>query len=1834
MIIKTKLKLLIIGLLLSTLAIRVDPIYANNVAILPYNDTLKVQAYSDFYQEKSDDVETESIQIQLLKDHKTNVVYEEKFSGYIIKNGWINLELGLNESNVLKPEFFNSEKNWIKIIINDPNQAVADVIITMNAKEKSLFSKLANETPTGNLFPSITNKNNNIVIINESADSFEYIPTKNFIEQLGITNSEKISRFFTIEPNDNDHVVIITNNNYETITTASLFEMLNLGEISLKGMVPDINGHANQYLQINNTGTHLKFVKDLTSHTDSQIIATANLFRGEPSKENEIFIYDNNINAFVAQPTENLGFITKQEMMLTYNTSTNILSIGNISSVNLSDLMDNQDKQELILTQNQLILTGDDTPITLANHFITQDELNNVRDSLVTSINQIESLIQSINLVMIADNILQVSSGGNTVNLVEYLDNKDEQQLSFDQSTGILSLSNGGEEINLSEVGSMLGSDDQILSYNQATYELSLEDSNPPTINLSNLKDNTDSQVLDLSMQNELLTITLTRLETANSVITLNNFFGNAATANIGTDIQAFSPILNQFANNGILDSQYLENGNYLINQLGLNGQVWMSDGIDAGSWQTVPTLSLTNNELSLGEISSVDLSKYQQEISFQDNVLRISNNGGEIDFNELGKSIGTDAQQIISFNMLGTVLNLKITDGGEKSVDLSPIDTQLSDENISELGYIKTASVDMARADFKAADLELANIIADNILEKNTEQTAFLIENYISADITQNQIIEAAYTAEDTLQRELIETAYTQADSTQRALIETAYISADTTQKIIITDDYAFADDLQELVITQRYISADTKETLEITDAYKLADSNSKDAIKTSIENEDDSLNNKINNLKLNLADHMLTISNEFSSPIDLNAYNQDIALINNILYLSNGGSIDLNEYSASIGTDDQEIIQLELSGSILNLELEDGGGLKTVDLGSLDTQLTSEEISALGFINMTEIDDVIQAFKEADTEIKNRIENEYLQADELVSLNIHTAYQLADEDLSSNLTNDYLDSDISLSINLTSAFQLADIQIRDELTQEYELANEAQEINFAAEYEAADNNLASIILNNYLVADIALSNNITTAFKAADEQLRNRISEEIMSVNNTQANELILAYQNADEVVLSNLSNDYREADTVLSANLISAFQDSDIQVSNALTQAYELANEVQEINITAEYEAADDALMTQITNDFNAADTQIISTITSEYQNADINLSLNMTEAYELANVSQSNEIEQGYLASDQLIKMEFESADTTINNRINNLDIELTDNTLSFEDGVEEIDLSSYIETLQFNELTKILTLVREGNTNIEIDLTEIDTTLNVTTVQSWITNLNYLTPSDLDGIHWDDIQNKPDGLADGQDNYHTEIEFTGWNSDDQISIPGLIVPSLGTQNEETLKYYNAKGEWKSPIIEDEIKDKGFIQHVYRNDILNDNIQNKHISNTIQSDDILDYTIIGNDIANYTIISDDIGPGAITDSEIADNTISKDKISQISWSKIRNFGNINCPTGLTSSSEEPSLVPNTENESGYFLNGNGEWKNTYTDDTGTLTFLKHSHCNTANTPGCFESEHDHGQFLKTNDHANHSFVESDHSHTGYATSCDHTSYALNSHTHTYSNNADYFYNGNGSWVIPTVSSEGGYGEFTIHGQYKARIGTYRNIIHWQGISKIYSWCHGTLWGTCVTIRNQDENNAVAGTIADGSSPWTTFSDERLKTNIKTIENALYKIQNIRGVRYQRKYSQGKLGEVNIGVIAQEIVQYIPEVVDIPKDENEYYGVLYGQITGVLIEALKELSAEKDNDIDTLNKQIESKENSIINEIQTLNQDYEIMYNQIEELMTKLNTLELKK
>ena len=90
---------------------------------------------------------------------------------------------------------------------------------------------------------------------------------------------------------------------------------------------------------------------------------------------------------------------------------------------------------------------------------------------------------------------------------------------------------------------------------------------------------------------------------------------------------------------------------------------------------------------------------------------------------------------------------------------------------------------------------------------------------------------------------------------------------------------------------------------------------------------------------------------------------------------------------------------------------------------------------------------------------------------------------------------------------------------------------------------------------------------------------------------------------------------------------------------------------------------------------------------------------------------------------------------------------------------------------------------------------------------------------------------------------------------------------------------------------------------------------------------------------------------------------------------------------------------------------------------------------------------------------------------------------------------------------------------------------------------------------------------------------------FSDVRKKTNIKTIENSLSKVNKLRGVEFNKISNNKK----SIGVIAQEIEKIIPEVVH--TDENGYKSVAYGNITGLLIEAVKELKQE----IEELKKQI---------------------------------------
>lgn len=91
-------------------------------------------------------------------------------------------------------------------------------------------------------------------------------------------------------------------------------------------------------------------------------------------------------------------------------------------------------------------------------------------------------------------------------------------------------------------------------------------------------------------------------------------------------------------------------------------------------------------------------------------------------------------------------------------------------------------------------------------------------------------------------------------------------------------------------------------------------------------------------------------------------------------------------------------------------------------------------------------------------------------------------------------------------------------------------------------------------------------------------------------------------------------------------------------------------------------------------------------------------------------------------------------------------------------------------------------------------------------------------------------------------------------------------------------------------------------------------------------------------------------------------------------------------------------------------------------------------------------------------------------------------------------------------------------------------------------------------------------------------------TAYSDLRLKENIVTVDNALDKVMQLRGVYYNR--IEDKTQKRKVGVIAQEIQKVLPEVVLEDNDMNKTLSVDYGNIVALLIEAIKEQQSQIDS------------------------------------------------
>ena len=148
---------------------------------------------------------------------------------------------------------------------------------------------------------------------------------------------------------------------------------------------------------------------------------------------------------------------------------------------------------------------------------------------------------------------------------------------------------------------------------------------------------------------------------------------------------------------------------------------------------------------------------------------------------------------------------------------------------------------------------------------------------------------------------------------------------------------------------------------------------------------------------------------------------------------------------------------------------------------------------------------------------------------------------------------------------------------------------------------------------------------------------------------------------------------------------------------------------------------------------------------------------------------------------------------------------------------------------------------------------------------------------------------------------------------------------------------------------------------------------------------------------------------------------------------------------------------------------------------------------------------------------------------------------------------------------------------------------------------GVHECIKWDGGNQWQIYESPNNQTNasgnlqftsgsgNGTIRMTLdtsgnVTATGDVTAFSDERLKTNIQTLDGK--KALQMRGVSFEKNGEQGS------GVIAQELEKIAPELVHTSDDDMQTKSVAYGNLVGYLIEAIKDQQKQIDELKEKLN------------------------------------------
>jgi hypothetical protein len=184
----------------------------------------------------------------------------------------------------------------------------------------------------------------------------------------------------------------------------------------------------------------------------------------------------------------------------------------------------------------------------------------------------------------------------------------------------------------------------------------------------------------------------------------------------------------------------------------------------------------------------------------------------------------------------------------------------------------------------------------------------------------------------------------------------------------------------------------------------------------------------------------------------------------------------------------------------------------------------------------------------------------------------------------------------------------------------------------------------------------------------------------------------------------------------------------------------------------------------------------------------------------------------------------------------------------------------------------------------------------------------------------------------------------------------------------------------------------------------------------------------------------------------------------------------------------------------------------------------------------------------------------------SNTSFATTA-YVQYLANNSTYGVYTNGEY---SNPSWITSLAASK-------ISGMYYVNqgTGTANNVQHASlGVGTGASGTSGEIRAT---------NNITA-----------YYSDDRLKTRLGTIDNALDKLCSLTGFYYQANETAQALGygvRREVGVSAQDVQKVLPEIVTAAPIDDKYLTIYYDKLIPLVIEAIKELKSE----IDVLKGQI---------------------------------------